>query len=196
MVGSIYSKGKVPEVLISTIEPPESIPTIGRGCFIESHVSRTLKDVRGETIAKDISDGLPFLEYELHRLLVNKMKIKGMNAIFSLKIRISVGEKMLVGVATGTAVYLSSLPSPDLPVLVTGKVSDEKAVADLQEALVQTVQKNREIYQIKDEFPQQKYVSDEDSDEEQASLDISCGNKDCCVLEVISVISQSKFLYI
>ncbi|XP_066247482.1 C2 domain-containing protein 5 [Euwallacea similis] len=175
-------KGKVPEVLIATVEPPESLPSVGRGCFIESHVSRSLKDVRGETIAKEISDGLPFLEYELHRLLVNKLKIKGMNAVFSLKIRISVGEKMLLGVATGTAIYLSCLPAPDLPLIVTGK--DEKSVADLHEILSQTVQKNREIYQIKDEGQRQKCQPDEDPEEEPASLDISFGNKDCCILEM------------
>ncbi|XP_066152809.1 C2 domain-containing protein 5 isoform X3 [Euwallacea fornicatus] len=175
-------KGKVPEVLIATVEPPESLPSVGRGCFIESHVSRSLKDVRGETIAKEISDGLPFLEYELHRLLVNKLKIKGMNAVFSLKIRISVGEKMLLGVATGTAIYLSCLPAPDLPLIVTGK--DEKSVADLHEILSQTVQRNREIYQIKDEGQRQKCQPDEDPEEEPASLDISCGNKDCCILEM------------
>ncbi|KAH1023117.1 hypothetical protein HUJ04_012388 [Dendroctonus ponderosae] len=177
-------KAKVPEVIIATIEPPESLPTIGKGCFIESHVSRPLKDLRGEAIAKEISDGLPFLEYELHRLLVNKLKIKGMNAIFSLKIRITVGEKLLVGVATGTAVYLSCLPTPDLPVLVTGKDSDGKVVADLQEMLSQTVKKNKEIYQIKSDNQAQSTLSDEDSDTEQTPLDISCGNKDCCILEM------------
>ncbi|CAG9760324.1 unnamed protein product [Ceutorhynchus assimilis] len=180
----ICLKGKVPEVLIATIEPPESIPSIGKGCFIESHVSRPLKDLRGEMIAKEISDGLPFLEYELHRLLVNKLKIKGMNAIFSLKVRIGVGEKMLVGVATGTAIYLSCLPAPDLPMLVTDKVQDGKFVSDLQEMLHLTVKKNRELYQIKDENLDQRAFSDEDSDEEQTSLDMSCGNKDCCILEM------------
>lgn len=191
-------RGKVPEVLIATIEPIDSIPNIGKGCFIESHVSRPLKDLRGETIAKEISDGLPFLEYELHRLLVNKLKIRGMNAIFSLKIRITVGEKMLVGIATGTAIYLSSLPTPDLPVLVTDRVSDEKIVADLQEMLKETVKKNREIYQIQDD--NHKPISDEDSDEDLPSLDISCGNKDCCILEmddpedaeVLNIIMEEK----
>ncbi|KAL1492735.1 hypothetical protein ABEB36_010944 [Hypothenemus hampei] len=178
-------KRKVPEVLIATIEPPDWIPSSGRGGFLESHVSRPLKDVKGEGIAKEISDGLPFLEYELHRLLLNKLKIRGMNSIFSFKIRISVGEKMLVGVATGTAMYLQCLPPPDIPVLVTAKVSDEKFVADLQEILGQTVKKNRETYQIKEESVFSKPADDiVDSDEEQPCLDISCGHKDCCVLEL------------
>ena len=42
---------------------------------------------------------LPFVEYELHKQLVNKLKIKGMNSLFRLKIQISVGVTQLVAVA-------------------------------------------------------------------------------------------------
>lgn len=139
----------MPEVLIATIEPPEGIPCTGKGCFIDSYICRPLKDVRGESIAKEISDGLPFLEYELHRLLINKLKIKGMNAIFGLKFRMSIGERMIIGIATGTAVFLSSLPSPILPKLVSDQVSDDKKLANIQKRLNDTVKKNKEIYQIK-----------------------------------------------
>lgn len=179
-------KGRVPEVLVATIEPPESLPSVGKGCFIEAHVLRPLKDLRGETIAKEISDGLPFLEYELHRLLINKLKIKSMNAIFGLQIRITLGEKMIVGVATGTGMYLSPLPSPDLPILVTDKASDEKRVADLQNMLYETVKRNKEIYQIKDDNQNIKCFSDDDSDEELTSMEMpySLDTRDCYVLEV------------
>ncbi|KAJ8984296.1 hypothetical protein NQ317_009780 [Molorchus minor] len=121
------AKGRVPEVLIATIEPPDTISTTGRGCFIDSYICRPLKDVRGESIAKEISDGLPFLEYELHRLLINKLKIKGMNAIFGLKFRISVGDRMIIGIATGTALFLDPLPSPVMPKLISNQTSDEKS---------------------------------------------------------------------
>nr|XP_015835897.1 PREDICTED: C2 domain-containing protein 5 isoform X1 [Tribolium castaneum] len=181
----ICRTGKVPDVLIATIELPDGAPTIGRGCFIQSFVCRQLKDLRGESNAKEISDGLPFLEYELHRLLINKLKIKGMNAIFGLKIRISIGEKTLVGLATGTAVFLTPLPTPVLPKLVSDRSSDEKKLADLQKLLNETVKKNREIYQLKsDECQNGRVLSDDDSEEEQTSIDLSLGNKDCCVLEV------------
>ncbi|XP_063929582.1 C2 domain-containing protein 5 isoform X2 [Zophobas morio] len=177
--------GKVPDVLITTIETPDGAPTVGRGCFIQSFVCRPLKDLRGESNAKEISDGLPFLEYELHRLLINKLKIKGMNAIFGLKIRISIGEKMLVGIASGTAVFLTPLPTPVLPKLVSDRSSDEKKLADLQKVLNETVRKNREIYQLKnDDCQNGRVLSDDDSEEEQTSIDLSMGNKDCCVLEV------------
>lgn len=149
--------GKVPDVLIATIEVPDGAPSIGRGCFLQSFVSRPLKDLRGESNAKEISDGLPFLEYELHRLMINKLKIKGMNAIFGLKIRISIGEKMLVGIATGTAMFLSPLPAPVLPKLVSDRSSDEKRLADLQKLLNETVRKNREIYQLKSNVSKHRY---------------------------------------
>jgi len=46
-----------------------------------------------------IIQSLPFVEYELHKQLVNKLKIKGMNSLFRLKIQISVGVTQLVAIA-------------------------------------------------------------------------------------------------
>ncbi|XP_072402038.1 C2 domain-containing protein 5 [Diabrotica undecimpunctata] len=180
----ICRKGKVPEVLIATIEPLDGIPSTGRGCFIESYVCRPLKDLKGEWSAKEISDGLPFLEYELHRLLVNKLKIKGMNAIFGLKFRITVGEKLIIATATGTAIFLTSLPSPTVPKLVSDENVDDPKIITLQKQLNETVKKNKEIYKIEDTIEGSRAWSDDDSDEEPTSLDLSSGSKDCCVLEV------------
>ncbi|KRT84709.1 C2 domain containing protein, partial [Oryctes borbonicus] len=145
----VCKSSKVPEMLITTIEVPEGTPCIGRGCFLQSYVLRPLKDLKGESNAKEISDGLPFLEYELHRILVNKLTVKGMNAIFGLKVRISIGERVLVGIATGTAVFLSPLPSPPLPKLISDRSSDGTKLTDLQKELRETVKKNKEIYQIR-----------------------------------------------
>ena len=36
------------------------------------------------------------MEYELHCQLQNKLKVKGMNALFGLKVQVVVGERMLV----------------------------------------------------------------------------------------------------
>lgn len=176
-------------MLITTIEVPEGTPCIGRGCFLQSYVLRPLKDLKGESNAKEISDGLPFLEYELHRILVNKLTVKGMNAIFGLKVRISIGDRVLVGIATGTAVYLSPLPSPPLPKLISDRSTDKTKLTDLQKELRETVKKNREIYQIKttDSEGNEKILSDTDeSEDEQTLLDLSHGKKDCCILEVLT----------
>jgi hypothetical protein len=85
-VSFTYRRGKVPDVLLTTIELPEGVSTTGKGSLLQAYVCRPKRDCRGELNAKEISDGLPFLEYELHRILVNKLKVKGMNSIFGLKV--------------------------------------------------------------------------------------------------------------
>lgn len=83
---------------MTTMEPPEGIPVTGRGCLVQAYVCRPKRDTKGELNAKEISDGLPFLEYELHRMLLSKLKVKGMNAIFGLKVSVpceDYGEKHL-----------------------------------------------------------------------------------------------------
>lgn len=135
--------------MLATIEVPQVVPTMGRGCFIQAYICRQLKDLRSELNAKDISDGLPFLEYELHRILINKIKVKGMNAVFGLKIKISIGVRALVGIATGTAVFLTPLPAPPLPKLVTDRMCHDKNLAEMQKLLYDTVKLNKEIYQLK-----------------------------------------------
>ncbi|KAF5300394.1 hypothetical protein FQR65_LT01015 [Abscondita terminalis] len=180
--------GTVPEVLMATIEMPDGIPSVGRGCFVQAYVCRSLKDLRSELNAKDISDGLPFLEYELHRILVNKIRIKGMNAVFGLRVRISVGTKMLVGIATGTGVFLLPLPSPPLPKLVSMGSVDEKHLFKMQQGLHDTIQANKEIYQLKTNDSGQNVRSSPDmdhhSEEERSFLDLSLESRDCCIFEV------------
>ena len=50
-------------------------------------VCRPKRDCRAELNAKEISDALPFLEYELHSQLLNKLRVSGMNAVFGVKVR-------------------------------------------------------------------------------------------------------------
>lgn len=142
-------KSKVPDVLVATIELPEGLCITGRGCLIQAQVCRAKKDLRGESSAKEISDALPFLEYELHRLLINKLKVKGMNAIFGLKSNLAVGEKLITLVATGTGVFVSALPPAVLPKIVGAKMwPDPEKIKDIQRTLQTTMEKNMEIYQV------------------------------------------------
>ena len=46
---------------------------------------------------------LPFVEYSLHGRLLNKLKLRGMNALFGIKVEITVGDTMIVGVAVSFA---------------------------------------------------------------------------------------------
>lgn len=148
---AVCKTGRVPDVLIATIDLPEECLTVGSGCLIQAHVFRHKRDVKAESNAKEISDSLPFLEYDLYRLLINKLKVKGMNAIFGLKVHLSLGERMLVGTATGTGVYLLPLPTPILPKLVAGVTpgNNKEHLTELQRSLAEAVRKNKEYYLIK-----------------------------------------------
>lgn len=42
------------------------------------------------------------MEYELHKQLVNKLKMKGMNSLFGLKIQFTIGEMQIVALAVGS----------------------------------------------------------------------------------------------
>ena len=92
---------KVADILISTLEPPPELEVLGQGGLIQARVLRLKKDLKGEHDAREVSDALPFLEYEMHRQLVNKLKVKGMNAIFGLHVSLSLADRMLVGLASG-----------------------------------------------------------------------------------------------
>lgn len=147
---AICKRAKVPDVMFTTIEVPANIPTTGRGCFIQATVCKSKKDLRGELNAKEISDCLPFLEYELHSLLLNKLRIKGMNAIFGLRLQVSIGERFIIGLAVGTAVYLTALPPPNIPQIASGNSwHNEEQLAEMQKSIVETVKKNREFYHLK-----------------------------------------------
>lgn len=196
----ICKMGSVPDVLVSTIEIPENMPTVGRECLVQAQVCRVKRDLKNESNAKEISDGLPFLEYEVHRLLINKLKVKGMNAIFGLKSSVAIGEKMITLMATGTGVYLTALPAPILPKIIAAKSwADPNRVFEIKKALANIVERNREIYQLKmvgDSEPNQKQSSalseSEESDNEQRDfsnlnngdmLDLTVSNKDTLILE-------------
>ena len=73
------------------------------------------KDLKGENNAKQISDCLPFIEYELHRQLINKLKVKGMNGLFGLTTKLSVSDRTVIATATATAAMIAALPAPSRP---------------------------------------------------------------------------------
>ncbi|XP_078046490.1 uncharacterized protein LOC144474946 isoform X1 [Augochlora pura] len=186
---AICKRARVPDVMFTTIELPENVAMTGRGCIIQATVCKNKKDLRGELNAKEISDCLPFLEYELHSLLLNKLKVKGMNAIFGLKLQVSVGERLIIGMAVGSAVFLTALPTPSVPKIASGNSwHKEEQLTQIQKTLLETVKKNREYYRLKpvaDIENGRVPTSDTDeSEEELPDLDFSVGTRDTCVLEV------------
>uniref|UniRef100_A0AAY4BUE4 C2 domain-containing protein 5 n=1 Tax=Denticeps clupeoides TaxID=299321 RepID=A0AAY4BUE4_9TELE len=193
---------KVPDVLFTTIDLPTDAQVTGKGCLIQARLCRLKKKSQGEGNATCISNLLPFLEYELHTQLLNKLKLCGMNALFGLCIQISVGENMLVGLASATGVYLSALPSPG-GIQIAGKTPNDltydQHVSSIQRKINDTIVKNRELYEIhitevaEDVIgspipePRQRsrlFRSHSESSDELSELDLSHGKKDAFVLEI------------
>ncbi|XP_053533782.1 C2 domain-containing protein 5 isoform X10 [Ictalurus punctatus] len=193
---------KVPDVLFTTIDVPPEAHVTGKGCFIQARLCRTKKKAQGEGNATSISNLLPFLEYEMHTQLMNKLKLRSMNALFGLHIQISVGENMLLGLASATGVYLTALPSPG-GIQIAGKtpsdITYEQHLSNMQKKINDTIAKNKELYEINPpEFveeligspiPESRqrsrlFRSHSESSDEVIELDLSHGKKDAFVLEI------------
>lgn len=55
---------------------------------------------------------MPFVEHQLHQQIMYKLKVLGMNAVFSLKFQLSLNQNLILAVASCTAVFLPALPTP------------------------------------------------------------------------------------
>lgn len=117
-----------------------------------------------------------------------------MNAIFRLSVQVTVGDKMMSLVATGTAVYLSALHPSVVPKIVAGNSWNDSAdkLAELQKSIQSTVERNRETYQLLN-YPLHpeldlknlgKNFSDTDDSDNEEKLDYAMGNKQTCILEI------------
>ncbi|XP_072292120.1 C2 domain-containing protein 5 isoform X8 [Eucyclogobius newberryi] len=147
----ICRRQKVPDVLFTTIDLPPEAAVTGKGCLIQARLCRLKKKAQGEVNATAISNLLPFMEYELHTQLMNKLKLRSMNALFSLHIQISVGENMLLGLASATGVYLTALPAPggiQIAGKTSGDLSNEQHIQTIQKRINDTIVRNKELYQI------------------------------------------------
>ena len=151
------------------------------------------KDLKGESNAREISDALPFVEYEIHRQLVNKLKMKGMNAVFGITMTISLADRVIIALASGTAVLLAALPSPQVPRIMNtesskghkalersnSRASDVKMSSQLlklQSRLIEKIDENREYFGISGQR-NDNFCFGEDLIESEMELDLSAGNK-------------------
>ena len=146
----ICKKRYVPEILLTTIEPPSNLPIAGIGKLVEARVCRTKKKIQGEQNAILISEAIPFLEYDLHRQLIYKLRVLGMNAAFRLTWQISIGSNLIIGIASATAVYALPLPAP--PVLkisrnIEVKDAEDADLFELQRKIMAISEENNEFLQ-------------------------------------------------
>ncbi|XP_065349895.1 C2 domain-containing protein 5 isoform X1 [Cloeon dipterum] len=184
---AVCKKGKVPDVLLTTVEPPEEAMITGRGCLVQVQVCRSKKDAKGEHNAKEISDSLPFLEYDMYSAIINKLRVKGMNSVFNLRVSVTVGDRLIVGIATGTALFLTPMPAPPIPKLIASKTNNSRlSLTEVQKRLQDACRNNREIYGV---VPNQEKDANsgsesEESDEDLPALELASGNKDACIIEV------------
>ncbi|XP_040823691.1 C2 domain-containing protein 5 isoform X9 [Ochotona curzoniae] len=195
-------KQKVPDVLFTTIDLPTDAAVIGKGCLIQARLCRLKKKAQAEANATAVSNLLPFMEYEVHTQLMNKLKLKGMNALFGLRIQITVGENMLMGLASATGVYLAALPPPG-GIQIAGKTPNdgtyEQHVSHMQKKINDTIAKNKELYEISPPEISEEIIgspipeprqrsrllrSQSESSDEVTELDLSHGKKDAFVLEI------------
>ena len=145
-------KRHVPQILFSTLESPYFYQGAGEESFfqpylIDAYVCRGKKTKEGENNASSVSDAIPFIESDLHRQLLYKMRLKGFNALFDFTIRLSVGEKFIVAVATGTGYFLHALPRPTpLKIFRSLQVKDDedRELIQIQEKLMKISTSNRD----------------------------------------------------
>ena len=169
------------------------VEIIGQGGLIQARVLRLKKDLKGENNAREVSDALPFMEYEIHRQLVNKLKVKGMNAIFGLTVNLSMSDRMLVALVSGTAVYLASLPSPDIPKVLDNSCQkqgqDSGHLAKLQSKLKEKVETNKEYFGLSSISVRD--TPDAEVEDKGSELELSAGNK-VVAIEIFCNMLQGK----
>jgi hypothetical protein len=124
------------------------LPVTGSGTLVEARVckSRGKADTR-ENDAGLVGEALIFLEIEMHRQLLLKLKLMGMNAAFSLRTQVHVGQDLIVGLASATAVHTPALPPPALlkikrSLAVVDK--EDEAMLNLQRRIESVAGENRE----------------------------------------------------
>ena len=103
-----------------------------------------------------------------------------MNAIFGLNVTMSLCDRMLVVLATGTAVFLSLLPNPEIPQVSdsTSKENNKNHIVKLQSKIQEKVEKNKEHYGLAAMVKKEESVELE-MEEKCAEMEL-CTGQLCC----------------
>jgi hypothetical protein len=83
----------------------------------------------GEADAVRVSEVLPFVEFDLQRQLMLKLKILGMNAAYGVTSKIQIGNNIIVATTTCTAFYVEALPPPP-PLHISRNIKDYRGESE------------------------------------------------------------------
>ncbi|XP_061379763.1 C2 domain-containing protein 5 isoform X4 [Danaus plexippus] len=176
-------RARVPSVMLATCAKPSRLTAYAKAITLTAVAARGRRSVGSEAGARDLSDQLPFLEYELHKLLLAKLRMQGANALFSLQTQIAIGERCVMALASGTAVRLTALPAPTSPRIKTSE--HDKNALEIQKALWDTFNTNKAAngYDVCLPGPEPSAGSLEGEEDRVPALELSA-DKDTCVLEL------------
>ncbi|CAH8508322.1 unnamed protein product [Heterobilharzia americana] len=152
---AVCKAANVPDLLFSSSDFPPELSVIGNPALIQARVCRLKKDTKGEVAASELSEILPFIDYELHYRLMQKLRLRSMNGLFGLRYRLAIGEYMIAAIATGTGVYVGALPPPPppriIPSLHSSMVAEDRCAYErLKNQVDDYLRKNRQLYRISD----------------------------------------------
>ncbi|KDO21387.1 hypothetical protein SPRG_13700 [Saprolegnia parasitica CBS 223.65] len=136
----------VPEMLFSSTEPPSGMALTGSGAFIQARVCRQRRRGAGDVNATIVSEALPFLEYELHRQLMAKMRVLGVNSLFGFESQVQISGSFVIGIITGTGMYLPALPLPQVLRITRNidvKDDEDRRLVQLQSQIERLSNQNR-----------------------------------------------------
>lgn len=71
-------------------------------CFFNQRILASSE--KEKEAASAVSELLPFLEYDIHRQLLSKLRIMGMNAVFGLKWNLHLSERLVIATAYGSII--------------------------------------------------------------------------------------------
>ena len=145
----------------------------------------------------------------MFRLLLLGITFLGMNAIFGLKAKLSIGEQVMIGVMTGTAVFITALPPPPMLQVSSqgdaqGDADSDKRLVDIRKKLMEINKRNIQFHGVHDvdDTCRKRTSTSESCDVDvmgsrnNDKLDLLVDGKDTFVLEVgfHCVISGSWFM--
>ncbi|ETV98354.1 hypothetical protein, variant [Aphanomyces invadans] len=138
----------VPEMLLSSTEPLCGMAITGSGTFIQARVCRQRRRGTGDANATIVSEALPFLEYEMHRQLMAKMRVLGVNALFGFESQVQISGAFVIGIITGTGIYLPALPMPQglrITRNIDVKDDEDRRLVQLQAQIETMSNRNRSL---------------------------------------------------